>query len=871
LTIAILSEDTLTKERLIDSINLFQLRTITEFDNILSRFDTKNNQLLDTYNNFIKWEPIRNDVLNSNDQISQNKLALKENQHYSKLKSNMGIMTHIIDKSISELYNRVDDNYAKKTFLIVLISILIISLCLIIALIVTSSISKPLYDFLKRAHKLYDYKINNLKLNEEDLMCKTISDLDITYNKLQSEIQEKEKAKQKIKEQYIEIQTYSEKQRKFNEQLEARVKQRTLDLSESEQRYKSLIEGSTDIILVYEFLDNDKIKLSEFNQTACYTLGYTKQELSKINISEYIEDLDNETLATRINDLKSNRKQTFEQNYISKTGNKIAVETVSQIIKINSRNAILSISRDVTKRKNAQEALVKSERRLRKMILKSPLPILFADETNKVEYLNDKFVQQFGYSNYDIKTIDDFEKLCYPNSDYRHSVKKQWQEVINKSKINETDIPKQELKIHTKYGTDRICELHMMPFESLHMVIFNDITDIDKTQKELVEAKQKAEESDRLKSAFLANMSHEVRTPMNGIIGFSEMLKQENLSSGQLENYIDIIHKSSQQLLKIITDILDISKLDSGQTQIIEKELNLNKLLCKLYDDLSYDNRDDDEINLILDINLPEIESIIIAEERKLIQILQNLLSNAYKFTSAGEIKFGYKLINDKNIEFYVSDTGIGIPEDKQKVIFERFRQGNDSYSGNYGGTGLGLAISKGFVELMGGNIRLETEEDKGTNVYFTIPYKPVHTESIKHKNRSKKNWSDKLVLVVDESETKFKSFDNMIHQYADLKTMQAYSARKAVELSLLNSKIDLIILNKYFNYDEAFESIKAIRKIRNKLPVLFIDKKDNCIRINSEIEVSTLYYKSSENEIINAISKGFYSENYIYNMEEVS
>jgi signal transduction histidine kinase len=243
-----------------------------------------------------------------------------------------------------------------------------------------------------------------------------------------------------------------------------------------------------------------------------------------------------------------------------------------------------------------------------------------------------------------------------------------------------------------------------------------------KKTAELLKAKEKAEESDKLKSAFLANMSHEIRTPMNGIIGFLNHIEHKDLPQDKLNEYYRIINSNVQRLLKLINDILDISKLEVNQLKVMKAPCQLNELMHELY--VLYDEiilRDSNrKLALILDESdsLPDLT--VHTDSVRLRQILTNLIDNAIKFTKIGFIEFGYRLDGD-HILFHVRDTGIGMEEERVKFIFERFRQADDTISMKYGGTGLGLTISRDLVLLMGGEMWAESEAGNGATFYFTI------------------------------------------------------------------------------------------------------------------------------------------------------
>jgi PAS domain S-box-containing protein len=274
--------------------------------------------------------------------------------------------------------------------------------------------------------------------------------------------------------------------------------------------------------------------------------------------------------------------------------------------------------------------------------------------------------------------------------------------------------------------------------------VFENITELIKTHQDLTRlnitleekvhqrtndlqiAKQKAEESDNLKSAFLANMSHEIRTPLNGILGFSQLLTNDGLSTEKRKKYINIILDSGKQLLTIVDDILDISKLEAGEMTIKKEPVCINHLITNTYQFYlpTFQNQ-----NLYLRpvTSLSEEDSVVISDRERISRVLGNILNNAFKFTNNGGVSFGYKLV-DQQLQFFVQDSGIGIDSSLHDKIFEQFRQAETGHTREYGGTGLGLTISKKIVTLLGGTIWVKSERDKGASFYFTIPYVPAKT-----------------------------------------------------------------------------------------------------------------------------------------------
>ena len=277
----------------------------------------------------------------------------------------------------------------------------------------------------------------------------------------------------------------------------------------------------------------------------------------------------------------------------------------------------------------------------------------------------------------------------------------------------------------------------------------------EKRAAELVIAKEHAEQSDRLKSAFLTNMSHEIRTPMNGILGFSGLLKEPGLTGDEQQEYISIIEKSGARMLNIINDIVDISKIEAGLMNVNITETDINGKIESVY--LFFKPEVDGKgMQLLFKKTLPTKKAIIRTDNEKVYSILTNLVKNAIKFSNEGTIEFGY-IKRGETLEFYVKDTGIGIPKDRQDVIFERFIQADITDKKAFQGAGLGLSISKAYVEMLGGNIWVESEVGIGSIFYFTLPYnaepeeKKVVGKSISAEDKENEIKNLKILIAEDD------------------------------------------------------------------------------------------------------------------------
>lgn len=478
-------------------------------------------------------------------------------------------------------------------------------------------------------------------------------------------------------------------------------------------------------------------------------------------------------------------------------------------------------------RKTAEESGLRESAYLNQLFEGSPEAIIMIDNDHRVVRANRVFQELFGYSQEEAFGRDIDTLIASPE------IFNEARGISEKVKQGET----YEMETRRKHKNGHLVDVSVLvtPIVISGQVIggygiYRDITEKKRTEKNLIEAKEKAEESDKLKSAFLSNMSHEIRTPMNAILGFSTLLSDSEITESDRKEFIQIIRDRGNDLMRIIDDIIDVAKIESGQIKVEIRECQVNKLLENLHITLNEVRKKQlkDHIDLRFKPGTNDGEFSILTDGNRLRQVLTNLIENALKFTDDGFVEFGYLFkesdTQEPVIEFYVTDSGIGIPEESQTLIFERFRQVDDTHTRKYGGTGLGLTIVKNLVQLLGGEIKVRSSYHHGTTFYVDLPLQTglTYTREIKAAepvSASKKEIANKHILIAEDEESNFYLLDRILKR-AGITTSWARNGLEAIDMCRKN-KYDLILMDIRMPVLDGYEATQEIKKFAPNLPVI--------------------------------------------------
>jgi PAS domain S-box-containing protein len=558
--------------------------------------------------------------------------------------------------------------------------------------------------------------------------------------------------------------------------------------------------------------------ISELNLKGARMLGKDHAELVNSNFRPFItaDTLpDFDTFLQNV--LKSETKKTYEVR-LTIQGNPSKFIHIEGVISQDKQKCLLTAI-DITEHQIAAEKIQNSEKRYRRLFESAKDGILILDaHSGQIVDVNPFLIQLLGYSFDELIGKELWEIGIFMNI---ATSKEAFLELQNKKYIRFDDMPL-ETKSGKSVNVEFVSNVYLENKTNVVQCNIRDITQRKRVEKELVKAKEKAEENDKLKTAFLRNVFHEIRTPMNAIVGFSDLINDPCLSPEKRDDFIEVIVQSSRKLLAVINDIVDIATIETGQERVYEKIISLNTI-CKLIHEKFATKALIQNIMFNYTTTMTDTNATIMSDESKLIQILTNLIENAIKFTPKGFVKFGYT-VKDNFVEFYVEDSGIGIDPAMHHEIFERFRQVEIEASRQFGGAGLGLSIAKAYIELLGGKIWVNSELGKGSSFHFTIPYKNILAGDLYNQQVLKglkvDSKKQKTILIVEDEISNYLLLEAYLSD-SNLNILKAENGVEAVTACLSNPEIDLVLMDIKLPEMNGYEATKQIKRFRPSLPVI--------------------------------------------------
>ena len=632
----------------------------------------------------------------------------------------------------------------------------------------------------------------------------------------------------------------------------------------SEIRFKRLFDGLGDAVFVTRIGGKDKGRIIEVNTAALVQTGYSKEELLEKNIINdlYVDgsgEISSKDWEEEL--LKGGTVRTTERKR-RKDGSEFWTEMIVTQIDFKGEKASLSINHDITNRKRAEQ--------IQKAIYNISNAVITEDNLEKlIGFIRDELGVIIDTSNFYVALYDqDTDTLSLPflvdETETRNNIpadktltyyvikteksllanKKRLRGLKDSGDIVNTGAEAEvwlgvPLKVEGKvigviavqsYTNEK--EYSKLDMEMLEFVSEQISISVmrKKAEDDLIIALNKATESDRLKSAFLATISHELRTPLNAVIGFSDLINN-NWPLDEIYGFAKTINESGTHLLSIVEDIFDITLIETGDTTINKKDENLHLILRDIRKTIDNEQiklkKDCLELNLQIPDN--DVHLTIYTDMAKFKQIMLNLLKNALKFTHEGHINYGYTFIQQedkKMIRFYIEDTGIGVPKDKQELIFTTFRQVEESFNKTYGGTGIGLSISTKLTELLGGKLWIESEEGVGSTFYFTIPFPNSQMDNINQEAVDVTDMNeditsgDKTFLIVEDDNTSFE-FLQIVLEKPDTKIVWAKDGKEAIKYCKEMPEINLVLMDINMQVMDGYEATKEIKAFRPQLPII--------------------------------------------------
>lgn len=586
--------------------------------------------------------------------------------------------------------------------------------------------------------------------------------------------------------------------------------------------HQKLIDSIIDQLPHVIFVKNSKNQFILANEALAKLLGTAKENILQQNLGVFAET--DKTVQQLIDYNKDKDIATADTiQFIDATSQLKTFEVIKKtfITPINIEKSLVVIAIDISKREK-YEKMLREEKALLSSLINS-LPDLIFYKNKQLEYIggNEAFCKFNNFASKD-------EFIGKTDFDiYNESIANQYLEsdkylLSTKQAIQFTRWEGKNAEDKKLYDTMKVPILDENGKLTGIVGISHDITKQARTQQQIENAKNKAEQSDKLKTTFLTNLSHEIRTPLNSIIGFSDLLTDPDLTDDQREEFTELISKSGASLLTLVDDIIDLSKIETNKVILNNSKFNLNRMIIDLHEAIN-DGRDMiQKKSVALEYFIPgneELAFTIQNDEFRLRQVLSNLIKNGLKHTSKGEVKFGYRT-EKSEIIFFVKDTGLGVPKDQQSSIFERYDK-VDSFE-QFGGSGLGLSISKKLVDLFGGTINFKTNEMEGSEFFFTIPI-DLEMQNLNNDIQTASesyDWKNIEILIAENEQNNYLFLEETLKK-TGANIIWVTDGVKAVETVKTNPNIQLVLMDIKMPKMDGYEATRQIKKLRKNLPVI--------------------------------------------------
>ena len=586
-------------------------------------------------------------------------------------------------------------------------------------------------------------------------------------------------------------------------------------LRESEEKYRMLIENLNEII--YTLDQNATITYISPNIKAIG--GYSPAEIIGRRFTDFVHPEDLAGRLEQFGKILSGVNEPSEYRMLTRDGRSVWVRTSARLfMKEGGEIGVQGVLTDITD-------LKESEKRLNMLISQTPA-IIYSYKIIKGElhltYVNENVKNILGFAPEELIGNTELWYSCLHPDDHGIAEQTIKSNLEIKDSYSEYRFRDKSGIYHWLHDKQKVTRNEEGDIEVIGASW--DISERKRMEEELIRARNRAEESTRLKSIFLANLSHEIRTPMNGILGFAELLETSKLNQKSRKNYINIIIESGERMLETINHLMDISEIEAGEIKIMNSVINICeqvKYICEFFKP----ETEKKGIAFSCKTNVPG-DLVAITDREKLNAVLTNLVKNAIKYTDHGSVEFGCNIENSELL-FFVKDTGIGISQEKHKVIFERFRQADESHTRNYEGIGLGLPIAKAYIEMLGGKIWVESEKEKGSVFYFTLPLgENPGVVSPEEKIQEETELPEKydfsgITILIAEDEKDIQTYLQDIMKSTNAKIIMAGNGKEAINILEKNPDIKIALLDIKMPVMDGLEAARIIKSKYRNLPLI--------------------------------------------------